>query len=35
MAWKETCVLEQRTEFIKEYLNREGNFKELCAKYGV
>ncbi len=35
MAWKETCVLEQRIEFIKEYLKSEGNFKELCVKYGV
>ncbi len=35
MAWKETCVLEQRTEFIKEYLNGEGSFKDLCIKYGV
>jgi len=35
MAWKETCILEQRTEFIKEYLNGEGSFKELCTKYGV
>lgn len=35
MAWKETCVLEQRTEFIKEYLKGDCCFKELCAKYGV
>lgn len=35
MSWKETCVLEQRTEFIKEYLQGEGNFKELCSRYGV
>jgi putative transposase len=35
MAWKETCVLEQRTEFIKEYLKSEANIKELCTKYGV
>lgn len=35
MAWKETCVLEQRTEFIKEYLKGDNNFKELCTKYGV
>lgn len=35
MAWKETCVLEQRTEFIKEFLQSRDSFKELCAKYGV
>lgn len=35
MAWKETCVLEQRTNFIKEYLKSEGSFKELCLRYGV
>lgn len=35
MAWKETSVLEQRTEFVKEYLNGEGSLKELCARYGV
>ena len=35
MAWKETCVLEQRTEFIKEYIRSEGSVKELCKKYGV
>jgi transposase InsO family protein len=35
MAWKETCVLEQRTEFIKEYLAGCGSFKELCTRYGV
>ncbi|HWR22425.1 MAG TPA: helix-turn-helix domain-containing protein [Feifaniaceae bacterium] len=27
--------MEQRTEFIKEYLQGEGNFKELCSRYGV
>lgn len=35
MAWKETNVLEQRREFIKEYLNGCDNFKGLCKKYGV
>jgi len=35
MAWKETCVLEQRTEFIKEYLKSGGSFKELCERYNV
>jgi putative transposase len=35
MAWKETCVLEQRTEFIKEYLAGCESFKELCARFGV
>lgn len=35
MTWKETCILEQRIEFIKEYLNSESSFKELCNKYGV
>lgn len=35
MAWKETCVLEQRKEFIREYLDGASCFKELCCKYGV
>lgn len=35
MAWKETCILEQRMEFIKEYLSGDGRFKELCSTYGV
>ena len=35
MTCKGTCILQQRIEFIKEYLNSESSLKELCIKYGV
>lgn len=35
MAWKETCVMEQKKAFIQEYLTGKGNLKALCEKYGI
>ena len=35
MPWKETNIMEQRREFIKEYLRGMENFKTLCKKYKV
>jgi transposase InsO family protein len=35
MGWKECGVLEQRKEFIKEYLDGNEDLKCLCKKYGI
>lgn len=35
MPWKETCVMEQRKEFIKEYMKGTDNFKKLCERFGI
>lgn len=35
MAWKETCVREQREEFIEDWLKRQWNVRELCRRYGI
>jgi len=35
MAWKETCVIEQREEFIADWLKKEWNVRELCLRYGI
>ena len=36
LSWKEHTVVEQRKEFIQEYLTRgKSDFKELCQKYGI
>lgn len=35
MAWKETCVLEQREEFIEDWLKRQWKVRELCRRYGI
>ena len=35
MPWKETCLMEQRKEFIKEYLQGMEEFKTLCKKYDI
>jgi transposase InsO family protein len=35
MGWKESSVLEQRKEFITEYLKGNEDLKNLCIKYGV
>ena len=35
MAWKETCVIEQREEFIADWLKKEWNVRELCRRYGI
>lgn len=35
MPWKETCVMEEREEFIKKMLKKEKPFKSLCREYGI
>ena len=36
MSWKESTVVEQRKEFIQEYLaGKADSFKALCHKYGI
>ena len=36
LSWKESTAVEQRKEFIQEYLTRgKSDFKELCQKYGI
>ena len=36
MSWKESTVVEQRKEFIQEYLEgKSDSFKALCQKYGI
>lgn len=35
MAWKETCVKEQREKFIADWLKQEWNVRELCWRNGT
>ena len=36
MSWKESTAVEQRKEFIQEYLaGKADSFKALCHKYGI
>ena len=35
MPWKETNVMEERKEFIKEYLKGIDNFKKLCERFEI
>jgi putative transposase len=35
MPWKETSVLNERKNFIDEFLASSEDFKELCSKYGI
>ena len=36
LSWKESTVVEQRKEFIQEYLaGKADSFKALCHKYGI
>lgn len=35
MPWKETCPMEERERFIKEWLSGNQTFKELCDQYGI
>jgi putative transposase len=35
MPWKETCVMDERTKFIAEWLQREGSVVELCERHGI
>jgi putative transposase len=35
MPWKETCVMDERTKFIAEWLQSEGSVVELCERHGI
>lgn len=35
MAWRETSPMDQRTQFIADYLRRSLSMTELCAHYGI
>jgi putative transposase len=35
MGWKETCVMEERFQFIQEYGSKNWSFAELCRRRGV
>jgi putative transposase len=35
MPWKETCPVEQRQEFVEEFLKDEESMAELCRQFGV
>jgi putative transposase len=35
MGWKETCVMEERFQFIQEYRSEDWSFAELCRRRGV
>ena len=35
MPWKETCIVDRRTEFVLRALREEKGFGDLCAEYGV
>jgi len=35
MGWKETCVMEQRFQFVQEWRAEEWSFAALCRRYGV
>jgi len=35
MPWKESTAVSERVEFINEAYQRDGNFSELCDRYGI
>jgi putative transposase len=35
MPWKETCVMDERTKFIAEWLVEEASMSELCERHGI
>jgi len=35
MPWKETCVVDQRVEFVMQALHGQAAFAELCQQYGI
>ena len=35
MPWKETCVMDEKTAFIGEYLRKELPMTALCERYGI
>ncbi len=35
MPWKETCAMDQRVQFISDYLSGDFSKRELCEAYGM
>lgn len=35
MPWKETCAVDQRMAFVRDYLRKEASKAELCRRYGI
>ena len=35
MAWKETCVMDERLRFIATHLEGDETFSDLCLEYGI
>lgn len=35
MPWKETCTLDERLQFVVEYLKAVGEMSELCKEFGI
>jgi len=35
MPWKETKPMDQKTQFISDYIRDYYNFTELCQRYGI
>ena len=35
MPWKETCAMDERVEFLAEYLRGEDSIASLCRIYGI
>lgn len=35
MPWKETCVMDERVEFIGMYLGGDYTVSELCREFGI
>ncbi len=35
MPWKETTIMEQKVEFICEWLSRNYTITELCSEFGI
>jgi len=35
MPWKETCAMQEKEAFIKDWLSREFDMSELCRRYRV
>ena len=35
MPWKETCVMDEKLQFISYYLQDEWSVSELCREFGI
>lgn len=35
MPWRETCPMDERVQFIREYQRQQRTFRELCLAYGI